>query len=98
MNKADRRAAWRRIDKLTAVPVATVTGKLFDISLIEPERGIQVRLRSTGANRWIPAWRINAALDLSLTREAITPSRLRAEQVTELHASYVAGILRAIAP
>jgi hypothetical protein len=29
--------------------------KLFDVSLVKPERGIQVRLRSSGEHRWIPA-------------------------------------------
>jgi len=41
---------------------------------------------------------MNAALDLGLACEAITPGRLRAEEVTTLQASYVAAILRAIAP
>jgi hypothetical protein len=98
MNEAERRAAWRRIDALQTGMVETVTGKLFSISLVEPARGIRIRLRSSAEERWIPARRMNAALDLGLAREALTPSRLRAEKVTTLQASYVAAILRAIAP
>jgi hypothetical protein len=48
----------RRIDALrgsVSTPrkpeVETVTGKLFDVSLVEPERGIQVRARSSGEHR-----------------------------------------------
>ena len=98
MNETERHAAWLRIDALQTGPVETVTGKLFDVRLVNPERGIQIHLRSSAEDRWIPARRMNAALALGLGRDAITPSRLRAEGVTTLQASYVAAILRAIAP
>jgi hypothetical protein len=97
MNETERHAAWLHIAALQTGPVGTVTGRLSDVSLVNPERGIKVHLRSSAEDRWIPARRMNAALDLGLAREAMTPSRLRAENVTTLQESYVAAILRAIA-
>src|SRR6266567_1731412 len=65
MREADRRDAWRRIGALQTGPVETVTGKLFDVSLVEPERGIQVRVPSSCERCWIPARRMGTALDLT---------------------------------
>jgi hypothetical protein len=98
MNETERRAAWLQIAALQAGPVETVTGKPFRVSLVDPGRGIKIQLKSSAEDRWIPARYMNAALDLGLAREAITPSRLRTEEVISLQAAYVAAILRAIAP
>jgi hypothetical protein len=99
MNETERRAAWLHIAALQAGPVGTVTGKLFDVSMVDPERGIQIHLRSSAEDRWIPAQHMNAALDLGLARDAITPSQVRAAgAAASFQATYVAAILRAIAP
>ena len=55
MNETERHAAWLRIDALQTGPVETVTGKLFDVRLVNPERGIQIHLQSSAEDRWIPA-------------------------------------------
>jgi hypothetical protein len=87
---------WRQVERLAGSTIPTTSGRArFEVRRVD-DRSVTVAPTSSGVERTIERHKVEAAYQLHLAGEEVSPSRLRAAGITEWHPAYIAGIVKAI--
>jgi hypothetical protein len=85
----------QRVRLLEGRTLRTQRGAAFDVERVT-DHGTYIHIRSSGSRRNVPWREIDQAYALGLSRDELTPARIRSEGASEFNPAYVAAILMAL--
>jgi hypothetical protein len=87
---------WRRINQLEpGTTLRTVTGQPFIFDRVAADI-VHIRVGPNRRPRRLPRAMLEAANELGLRGDALIPSKIRAEGISEFDPAFVVGVLKAV--